>query len=70
MEPLIEYVSRKIVALILSRRFWVAMAGVVVLVSRELLGWELDPTTVVSFIGLLISWIIGDSLHNTQIPRP
>ena len=56
----------KINSLFKSRRFWVAVAGVVVVSSetvRSNIGISADQTT--NIVLVLGSWIVGDSLRTT-----
>ena len=56
----------KIISLLKSRRFWVAVAGVVVVSSetvRSNIGISADQTT--NIVLVLGSWIVGDSLRTT-----
>jgi len=56
----------KINSLLKSRRFWVAVAGVVVVSSetvRSNIGISADQTT--NIVLVLGSWIVGDSLRTT-----
>lgn len=48
-----------------SRRFWMAVAGVVVVFSDNF-GWELDIDTVNNAVLIIGSWIVGDSLRKTE----
>ena len=57
----------KINSLFKSRRFWVAVAGVVVVSSetvRAYIGITADQTT--NIVLVLASWIVGDSLRVTD----
>ena len=57
----------KINSLFKSRRFWVAVAGVVVVSSetvRANIGITADQTT--NIVLVLGSWIVGDSLRTTS----
>jgi uncharacterized membrane protein len=56
----------KINSLFKSRRFWVAVAGLVVVVSENVglkLGVSADQTT--NIVLVLGAWIVGDSLRTT-----
>ena len=56
---------QKLAALPVSRRFWAAVMGVVVVYFQDALGMsEVEATTVA---GLLASWILGDSISQTQV---
>mgnify|MGYP003148365735 CR=1 FL=1 len=57
--------QEKLKALVRSRRFWVAVSGVVILVANDVLSLSLTPDTVQAGVLLLGSWIIGDSLSKT-----
>lgn len=54
----------KIDAMMKSRRFWMAVAGVAVVFSENL-GWGLDADTVNNAVLIIGSWIVGDSLRKT-----
>lgn len=56
--------SEKIKTLIRSRRFWVAVGGVVVVVLNDTLG--IDEGTATSLVALGVAWIVGDSLRLTE----
>ena len=52
----------KLTALIKSRRFWAALAGLAVVLADPL---GLDPATMEQTVWLLAAWIVGDSLNTT-----
>ena len=54
----------KFQALLKSRRFWVAVAGVLVVVTDGL-GFPLSGDGVQNVVLLFASWIVGDSLSKT-----
>ena len=54
----------KFQALLQSRRFWVAVAGVLVVVTDGL-GFPLSGDGVQNVVLLFASWIVGDSLSKT-----
>ena len=56
--------SEKIKTLIRSRRFWVAVGGVVVVVLQDTVG--IDAGTANSLVALGVAWIVGDSLRLTE----
>ena len=56
--------SEKIKTLIRSRRFWVAVGGVVVVVLQDTVG--IDEGTAHSLVALGVAWIVGDSLRLTE----
>lgn len=53
----------KLLALLESRRFWVAVGGIILLLLQDVVG--VDEQTAQGIIALLISWIVGDSLTKT-----
>lgn len=55
----------KLQSMVRSRRFWVAMAGVVVVASQSM-GLNLAPAVVNKLVLLAASWIVGDSLRETK----
>ena len=57
----------KLKAMLKSRRFWVGVAGVVVICADTLFGaGTLNPETVQSVVLLAAAWIVGDSLRLTE----
>lgn len=56
--------AQKAVSLISSRRFLLALAGVAAVAFNETLGISEEQVMQVS--GIVISWIIGDSVRKTQ----
>jgi hypothetical protein len=57
----------KIKALFSSRRFWIGVAGVVVICVDTVLGeGTIDPATVQNVVLLAASWIVGDSIRATE----
>lgn len=54
----------KINTMFKSRRFWVAVSGVIVIVAQDLIG--LSQAQSEPIIAILIAWIIGDSLEKTK----
>ena len=51
--------------LVKSRRFWVAIAGVVIAVS-DALGLGLSPEMVTNLVVVGASWIVGESLRSSD----
>ena len=51
--------------LVKSRRFWVAVAGIVV-VTTDALGLGLSPEMVTNFVLLGAAWIVGESLRSSE----
>lgn len=57
----------KLSALFTSRRFWVGVAGVIVICADTVLGeGTIDPATVQNVVLLAASWIVGDSIRVTE----
>lgn len=55
----------KLKNLVNSRRFWVAVAGVVVAVS-DALGLGLSAEMVTNLVVIGASWIVGESLRSSD----
>ena len=56
----------KIKALLSSRRFWVGVAGMIVICADSLLGeGTINPESVQTVTLLAAAWIVGDSLRET-----
>ena len=55
----------KLSTLVKSRRFWVAIAGVVAATS-ESLGLGLSPEMITNFVLLGAAWIVGESLRSSE----
>jgi hypothetical protein len=55
----------KLKNLVSSRRFWVAVAGVVVAVS-DALGLGLSAEMVTNLVVIGASWIVGESLRSSD----
>tara|TARA_R110000824_G_scaffold9415_4_gene42125 strand:+ start:22263 stop:22445 length:183 start_codon:yes stop_codon:yes gene_type:complete len=57
----------KFKSMVRSRRFWVGIAGIVVICADSLFGeGVVDPNTVQSVVLLAAAWIVGDSLRLTE----
>ncbi len=56
----------KLKSLITSRRFWVAAAGLAAVVSSDVFGFELNTEQVVAVAGIVVAWIVGDTLRETK----
>lgn len=54
----------KLIALFESRRFWTAIGGIVFLLFHDVL--DVNEQTANGIVAVLISWILGDSLHKTN----
>jgi uncharacterized membrane protein len=55
----------KVQELMKSRRFWVAVSGVVLVVGNEGLGLKLTEDQVTLVVTMLASWVVGDSFRKT-----
>lgn len=58
--------SAKIKSLLTSRRFWVSAIGVATVVSSELFGIQLDDQQILSVAGIVVAWVVGDTLRETK----
>lgn len=47
-----------------SRRFWVAVSNVLVVLLQDTLG--LDPETTTKIVAVGIAWIVGDSVRTAE----
>ena len=57
----------KFKAMFRSRRFWVGVAGIVVICADTIFGaGTVNPETVQSVVLLAAAWIVGDSLRLTE----
>lgn len=52
--------------LLSSRRFWAAVAGLVVAIGNDGLGLNLTQDTVDLVVMALSAWVVGDSLRKTE----
>ena len=57
----------KIQALRQSRRFWVAVAGVLAVTTESLGITTLSADQVQNIVLLCASWIVGDSVRKTEV---
>lgn len=57
----------KIQAMLQSRRFWVAVAGVLAVTTESLGITTLSADQVQNIVLVCASWIIGDSLRKTEV---
>lgn len=48
-----------------SRRFWLAIAGVLVAMSEEI-GLSIPPDTIQQIVMMFAAWILGDSFRKTE----
>ena len=53
----------KIGALFTSRRFWATVGSVLTVILQDVIG--LTPEQALVVVGILQSWVIGDSLNKT-----
>lgn len=56
----------KIKSLIKSRRFWIAVSGVVVAVSQDLGITTLTPEQIQNICMMLGSWVLGESIRSSE----
>jgi|TARA_R100001129_G_scaffold55164_1_gene37961 hypothetical protein len=54
----------KLKTLVKSRRFWVAVGGVVTVLLQDTIG--IPEETASSVVAIGIAWIVGDSLRTTE----
>jgi len=54
----------KLKSLVKSRRFWVAVGGVLVIAANATLG--VDEDTANKLVAIAVAWIVGDSLRVTE----
>ena len=58
--------GEKVKSLIRSRRFWVGVAGMIVICADSLLGeGTINPESVQTVTLLAAAWLVGDSLRET-----
>ncbi len=56
--------SDKLALLLKSRRFWVAVGGIVV-TTTNIFGLDLNPEQVNNIVLIGGAWIVGDSLRSS-----
>ena len=56
----------KLKVLTKSRRFWVTVSALIVVVSKEAGIANLDPDQVQNIITLAATWVIGESLRSSN----
>ena len=59
----------KIQALLQSRRFWVAVAGVLAVTTEGLGVTTLSSDQIQNIVLLCASWIVGDSVRKTEVAQ-
>lgn len=59
-----KVIKDKWIAALMSRRFGVAVAGVVAVLLEEALG--LTPEQTIGIVGIVIAWIYGDTKRKTE----
>lgn len=62
--------NEKLKALVQSRRFWVAVAGVLAVTTQGLGITQLTPDQIEYVVILAASWIVGDSIRKTEVLNP
>jgi hypothetical protein len=55
----------KLKAMIQSRRFWIAVSGILAVISNDLGITDMTPEQIQNVTILLASWILGDSIRET-----
>jgi hypothetical protein len=58
--------NEKLKSLLRSRRFYVAVAGVVAVVATDVFNIELDTEQLVTIGSIIAAWIIGDTVRETK----
>lgn len=53
--------------LLKSRRFWVAVAGVVVVVAKDRLNIPLDEQQLADMCMLITGWLVGESVRSSSL---
>jgi hypothetical protein len=64
--PLEATMQGKLDSLIRSRRFWIAAAGVAVVVLKETMAIPLTEEQITQVVLLVGSWIVGESLRSSE----
>ena len=59
----------KIQALLQSRRFWIAVAGVLAVTTESLGVTTLNSDQIQNIVLLCASWIVGDSVRKTEVAQ-
>jgi len=59
----------KFQALLQSRRFWVAVAGVLAVTTESLGITTLNSDQIQNIVLLCASWILGDSVRKTEVSQ-
>ena len=59
----------KIQALLQSRRFWIAVAGVLAVTTESLGVTTLNSDQIQNIVLLCASWILGDSVRKTEVAQ-
>ena len=60
--------KHKLTSMLQSRRFWVAAAGLSAIVGQDLFGINLDTEQIIAISGIVMAWIIGDTVRETKKP--
>lgn len=58
----------KLKALTKSRRFWVTVSALIVVVAKEAGIADLNPDQVQNIVTLAATWVIGESLRSSEGP--
>lgn len=59
--------QNKLKALTQSRRFWVAVAGLITIVGNDMGLSNFTADQVQGIVLLLATWIVGDSVRKTEV---
>lgn len=49
-----------------SRKFWLAVTGGILVILNDGLGLNIDSETILSFTGIIISYILGESYIDSK----
>ena len=53
-------------SLVSSRRFWAAVASIVVVVAKDKLPFPVTDDQITQFVMAVGAWIVGESLRSSQ----
>lgn len=57
-------ISQELYALIVSKRFWAAISGLLLVVLKQFYP-DIDEATVNNVVMLIAAWVVGDSMKPT-----
>jgi uncharacterized membrane protein len=61
-----DFIMSKVKSLITSRRFWVAVVGLVSVVASDTMGIELNQEQLIGVVTIVVAWVIGDTVRETE----